>query len=153
MRTYGAVYASYDHDDNYYVSTKAAYYSPSPSGTGHAVCIVGWDDSYAASNFKAGHQPSGNGAWLVRNSWNTTWGNGGYFWVSYHDSTFGREALACFNNAESPANYDQNYQYDPLGDIGVLNVAYGANVFTASESQKIRAVGFYTEVGGASCTI
>lgn len=36
---------------------------------GHAVCVVGYDDSKQA--FK------------VQNSWNTTWGDNGYFWISY----------------------------------------------------------------------
>lgn len=42
----------------------------SPEG-GHAVSIVGYDDAKAA--------------WLVRNSWGPTWGDGGYGWVSYND--------------------------------------------------------------------
>jgi len=36
---------------------------------GHAIMIVGYDDSKSA--------------WLVRNSWGTTWGIGGYFWMPY----------------------------------------------------------------------
>ena len=35
----------------------------------HAVTIVGWDDDYPKENFIEGHQPAGNGAWLVKNSW------------------------------------------------------------------------------------
>ena len=33
----------------------------------HGVCIVGWDDDYAASNFST--LPPGNGAWIVKNSY------------------------------------------------------------------------------------
>jgi len=36
---------------------------------GHAVCLVGYDDSKKA--------------FLVRNSWGTGWGLSGYFWMSY----------------------------------------------------------------------
>ena len=35
----------------------------------HAVTIIGWDDDYPKENFLEGHQPPGNGAWLVKNSW------------------------------------------------------------------------------------
>ncbi len=31
--------------------------------------IIGWDDNYPKENFIEGHQPSENGAWLVKNSW------------------------------------------------------------------------------------
>ncbi|KAI9202464.1 uncharacterized protein BJ171DRAFT_181487 [Polychytrium aggregatum] len=36
---------------------------------GHAVSIVGWDE--------------GNQAWLCKNSWTTTWGTDGFFWIAY----------------------------------------------------------------------
>ena len=38
----------------------------------HGVCIVGWDDSYAADNFKK--TAPGDGAWIVKNSWGSTKG-------------------------------------------------------------------------------
>lgn len=40
-----------------------------PLNPDHGVCIVGWDDSYAAENFNEGARPAGNGAWIVKNSW------------------------------------------------------------------------------------
>ena len=35
---------------------------------GHAICIVGYDDSNPKNKF-----------WICRNSWGTNWGNRGYF--------------------------------------------------------------------------
>lgn len=44
----------------------------------HAVNIIGWDDS--------------KGAWLVRNSWGTAWGENGYMWIKYNTNGIGRLA-------------------------------------------------------------
>ncbi len=44
---------------------------------GHAVVLVGYDDNK--------EMPDGSkGAFLVRNSWGTSWGIEGYFWMSYN---------------------------------------------------------------------
>jgi C1A family cysteine protease len=43
---------------------------------GHAVCIVGYDDSLPVTG-----QP--NGRFIVRNSWGTGWGDNGYFYMPY----------------------------------------------------------------------
>lgn len=42
---------------------------------GHAVLMCGFDDSKVIGNQ--------TGAFLVRNSWGPTWGEGGYFWMPY----------------------------------------------------------------------
>jgi len=46
---------------------------------GHAVVIVGWDDS--------------NGAWHVKNSWGTRWGEDGFFWIKYGNCMIGFETI------------------------------------------------------------
>lgn len=53
----------------------------------HAVCIIGWDDDYPASNFKNGFQPKNNGAFLAKNSHGTFSNYDGYIWLSYEDET------------------------------------------------------------------
>lgn len=35
----------------------------------HDISIIGWDDNYSVENFKEGHKPKNNGAWIIRNSW------------------------------------------------------------------------------------
>ena len=46
-----------------------AHYTWETQFANHAVTIIGWDDKYPKENFLAEHQPPGDGAWLVRNSW------------------------------------------------------------------------------------
>jgi C1A family cysteine protease len=48
---------------------------------GHAVVAVGYDDSVVIENPKCGK--TSKGALLIRNSWGTSWGDGGYGWMPY----------------------------------------------------------------------
>jgi hypothetical protein len=45
----------------------------------HAVSLVGWDDK--------------RGAWLLRNSWSTGWGEDGYMWIAYGSNEVGSSAV------------------------------------------------------------
>lgn len=56
----------------------------SQSDPNHAVNIIGWND--------------GIGAWLIKNSWGTKWGNNGYAWVKYGHNRIG--ALSMWIDAQ-----------------------------------------------------
>jgi len=67
--------------DNFLAYTGGVYREKVDSdndGGGHAVVLVGWDDS--------------KGAWLMRNSWGKDWGLGGYAWMAYGTNRIGRHS-------------------------------------------------------------
>ena len=59
----------------------------------HAVTIVGWDDNYSKDNFLI--TPPGDGAWIVKNSWVSEWGDNGYMYVSYYDGSLSTDPDQC----------------------------------------------------------
>jgi len=48
---------------------------------GHAVCVAGYEDGLVIKNTTSGAQSKG--AFLIRNSWGTGWGELGYGWLPY----------------------------------------------------------------------
>ncbi|MBN1885866.1 MAG: hypothetical protein JW876_10145, partial [Candidatus Krumholzibacteriota bacterium] len=81
VMTYGPAYTSFyasfpgfSSYDGSYCLTYAGTEDPN-----HAVLIVGWDDAMC----------SGNGAWIVKNSWGTGWGDNGYFYIQYGSARIG----------------------------------------------------------------
>ena len=134
---HGAVGAMYYHDDFNLSSasdgTVYNYYDTAASGGGHAVMIVGWDDTYSRNNF-AWAQPANDGAWLIRNSW----GNYiDYFWMSYETASL--QDTAWVFDFEASDEYDNNYQLD--GGLETYSVSYTtmANVFTAKNDNEVKS--------------
>jgi hypothetical protein len=68
-------------DFDYY--TGGCYEHTGTAEVNHGVVIVGWDDSKC----------SGTGAWHVKNSWGTGWGEAGYFWAKYGTCRIGEGAV------------------------------------------------------------
>lgn len=63
-----------------------------PTDVNHGVLLIGWDDN------------RNGGAWLIKNSWGTDWGNQGYGWVKYDSNNigFGAAWVKAGQTSESP---------------------------------------------------
>jgi len=152
IMNHGAVAVSLYWEDTCYNSTNKAYYcNDSTQYTNHEVSVVGWDDSFSSTKFA--QTPPGNGAWIIRNSWGSSWGQSGYFYLSYYDQTGPSEATL-YLPPQSTTVFNHIYQYDPMGNTNDLGysraTAWGANVFTAQSNDTIMAVGTYFLVPNAS---
>ncbi len=144
---YGAIYSLMTYQDYYYNPNTYSYYYYKGNGDyNHAICIVGWDDNYSKTNFLG--NPQGNGAFIIRNSWGSDWGDQGYFYVSYYDKNLANTAdNIIFMTGQSVKNYDNIYQYDPFGDVGNYgydnNVGWFSNVFKSNGRELLKAASFY----------
>ncbi|MHC1724805.1 MAG: lectin like domain-containing protein [Syntrophobacteraceae bacterium] len=144
IRSFGAVGISYYEDEGWFNGVDS-YYCAEYNTSNHAVAVVGWDDDYSASKFKT--RPPGNGAFIVKNSWGTEWGDEGYFYMSYYDKNV--KNFTVFNGIATRLNFKTVYQYDPQGwtiSAGFnKNTAWMANVFMARPgASKIMAASFYS---------
>lgn len=145
LMDYGAVFSTMCWNPLDYQDKNYTYRYTGSSSANHAITIVGWNDSFDRNRFK--QVPSGNGAFIVKNSWGQSWGEAGYFYISYYDTRLGYDENAVFTASEKD-NFDYNYQYDPLGWITQVGyselTAWGGNVFTSEGNEKLDAAGFYT---------
>ena len=156
IKEYGGVGMSYYDDNQYYDYSTNSYYSKVSDNTNHAISVVGWDDDKVTNS-------SNKGAWLVRNSWGSNeYSHFGYFWMSYDEpSIYDRVyALDCVSDTGSSDDdfYDHNYQYDlsaysQYGWIGNGTSSTIANIFTATGTQLLKAVGVETQNPNINYTV
>ena len=162
--TYFAYAKSTDGSRIYFNDTTFAQYDPDGDNGNHVVAIVGWDDRYPRENFAI--DPGQDGAWIVKNSWGSDWADGGFFYLSYYDTTIASDKIMTAPVAfifENTLPYNKNYQYDldaiyyflqydddnPLWGTPITYV----NDFVSMGNDLIAAVGTYFNQSGVDYTV
>lgn len=139
--------------ESYYNEEAYAFYYDGAQEPNHDLVIVGWDDQYPKENFVK--EPAQDGAFLCMNTWGDSFGDRGYFYISYEDRWIAQTSIS-YVGIESVENYDAIYQTDLCGWTGQLGygtvledgteeqtAAWFANVYEAEEDGALAAAGFY----------
>lgn len=129
----------------------------------HSLSLVGWDDAYPKENFTIvvdgiAHTPDNDGAWILRNNRGEGFGDGGYLYVPYEERAVRAPvALAAESGRDGAFDYAKNYQYDSLHAVGLQaswgDAAKAANVFIASDDERLEGVGVWVTSPAVRVTI
>ncbi len=138
---HGAVFSNMYIPDPYYAygyynQGNNTYYYDGANEPNHAILLVGWDDTKDTDD--------GTGAWIVKNSWGTAFGENGYFYISYNDTKVNSSPAYWPNRT----NYNPSatvYYYDKLGStvsVGYNNPnGYGLVKYMPPKNEQITKVG------------
>ena len=145
LMTYGATYTAFYWDGSYFNGNNNTYYYDGTNSANHAVTIAGWNDTITTAG--------GQGAWLIKNSWGTGWGDTGYFYISYNDSQVNSEASYYPNRHRMSTTFTQ-YNYAPLGecvDTGFNSpVAYAVVKYVSTSTYPIIRVSSWVASGNGT---
>lgn len=146
LETYGPIYSEMEANIpgfEYFKGTGVIYYEDEDvTDNTHAVMIIGWDDELQHSH--------GKGAWIVKNSYGTDWGDNGYFYVAYDSAGIGNDIAVVTGYAKSsPGN--KVYFYDEAGHTNQWSFD-GSNptngsalaIFQVNSDEYTKAVEFWT---------
>lgn len=171
----GAVYFQYHSDPSGYSNDYHTFYSEvSNPRTSHAALIIGWDDNYSRENFR--NIPPRDGAWLVRNSRGSDFGDNGCFWMSYAqaDTKAGMSAVHVFTVREESRDIVVNYdvisedisesedisadviiisQHDTDGKTKNITPHWSAVIFRSKRDENLTRVAFDTTDNNAKYKI
>lgn len=92
IMAYGCVGAGIAADNSFMNNPAGTVFDRTTSqDIDHDIALIGWDDSKGSK-----------GAWLLRNSWGTSWCDQGYIWIGYGVNNVGSEAVWAVVNASAP---------------------------------------------------
>lgn len=156
VNDYGAVAISYyseDGNSSYYGKNKMYYYNKNE--TNHGVTIVGWDDNYSRDNvYNTNDKPAGDGAWLIKNSWGSSWNGDGYFWMSYYQPIRQAWAVTGYDALFNGAVYDYSpFGYESFLVINQSTPAYMAQLFDVTETTSLDKVQILSNYDNSSYEI
>ena len=98
--THGPIAASVRVTDAFQAYSGGTFDENEAGSTNHAIVLVGWDDT--------------RGAWHLRNSWGTDWGEEGYMWIKYGSNSVGKNAIwaeiqPSANKPAAQPTFDERY--------------------------------------------
>ena len=96
---------------------------------GHAIVAIGWDDFFQVSDTQ-------QGAFIMKNSWDNSWGNDGCFYLAY-DSYVGGEADATWVEVKDGSNL--TYAYSTMPEPDGTDGNYSDAQYTESTASAIAA--------------
>lgn len=135
--------ADSNHDgQKIYVRNAGTYSSGAAIRSGHAMTIVGYDDSVWCDVNGNGIVDTGEtGAFKVANSWGDTWSNSGYTWILY-DALLSTSRIKSSSN--SSLTWDSSYLSTRIPFFG--SSEYSSNVFYFLDDVQDYTVGFVSEI-------
>ena len=121
----------------------------------HELILVGWDNQYSKENFVT--QPKKDGAFIAQNSFGNSWGDNGFFYISYEDVHLLNEVYAITKFESQPVK-ENMYAYDATGithfeSFGDTNNAIGINTFKKKGPETLKSIGIYTAENNMSVEI
>jgi hypothetical protein len=120
----GPISTTFTVYDDFYGYSGGCYEHDGNDPINHAVVIIGWNDNMC----------DGQGAWLVKNSWGSSWGTRGYFYIKYNSASFGNfSQLPIYDNMGLPSlalsNESLQVELPSAGDttisLGMVNSGDG----------------------------
>lgn len=143
-------YSNWEDEFELYDGSYTLHYTDSPVGTlydvSHAVVIVGWDDTLSHAG--------GQGAWICKNSWGTSWGGTagygterGFLTIAYGSANLGYyasflEEWQDYDRCEELLFHDEaGYYWD--GGYG-STTAWGMCKFVMADEAELQRVEFWT---------
>lgn len=102
--------------------------------TNHAIVLVGWDDS--------------KGAWRLRNSWGTAWGESGYMWIAYGCLKVGLYAEYAIPKPTTVAPAAPTNLTASMVSLSQINLSWknSAGVVSGFHVERMAGAGAYSQV-------
>ena len=138
---HGALYTTMDWNVSNYNSANYTYYLENGENYNHIITLIGWDDNKSTAG--------GTGAWICQNSWGSSWGENGIFYISYNDAVV-NISVAYFKHKENMSNnFFTLYQQDELGATSAYgydsHTGIGLVKYVAENNFPLKSIGTYAK--------